>query len=568
MAGLQLIAPTVSMLCVSSSVRAPRRAAASAASTPACPPPTTITSYLPASFMAAIVGRLRPGASGNGMLGPVPHRKLALFALLSMALVPAARAAQASGPGTTLAFSPCRLEHPLGLISLEAECGRLSVPENRQAPAGRKLQLFVARLPSLSRRHSPAPLFILAGGPGLGASTFYTTASSAFTRIRRNHDIVIVDQRGTGKSHPLNCPIDEQQLWDASEADTARIMGECRKRLEGDHDLSQYTSSVAVQDLDAVRQAMGYQRIALYGSSYGTRVAQHYARRFPANTLALILDGVVPPTQVLGVTTPLDAEDSLQRIFARCRAEPACFRQFGDPAVDYRQLRDKLAAAPVAVTLPNPRSGLPTPLQFSAAAFAGALRLSSYSSDRAALLPLTLHLANREAQYTPLASQYLLASAGYDAVLAYGMHNSVVCTEDVPFFASPLVNREKLAATFLGNSQLDALQALCREWPRGPMDPDFHQPLSSRVPALLLSGSADPVTPEYFADEAARGFTQALRITLPGQGHGQLLQNCIDRIMADFLQVAAAGRTLRVDQSCASKLKAAPFFLSLNGPAP
>ena len=502
------------------------------------------------------------------MLTPVPHRKLAFFALLWMAIDPAGAAQTAGSPLSGLTFTPCRLEHPLGLTSLEAECGHLAVAENRQSPAGRKLQLFVARVPSLSRRHSPEPLFILAGGPGLGASTFYTTASAAFTRIRRNHDLVIVDQRGTGKSHPLNCPIEEQQLWDASEAETARIMVECRKRLERDHELSQYTTSVAVQDLDAVRQAMGYQRIALYGNSYGTRVAQQYARRHPQHTQALILDGVVPPTQVLGPTTPLDAEDSLQRIFARCRADAACFRQFGDPAVDYRQLRDKLALAPVAVTLPDPRSGLPTKLDFSAAAFAGALRLSSYSSERAALLPLTLHLANRKDQYTPLAAQYLLAASGYDAVLAYGMHNSVVCTEDVPFFAAQPQDRDKLAATFLGTSQIDALQTLCREWPRGPIDADFHQPLASKVPALLLSGSADPVTPEYFADQAARGFTQSLRITLPGQGHGQLLQSCIDRIMADFLQLAAAGKALRVDHSCTSKLRAAPFFLSLNGPAP
>jgi pimeloyl-ACP methyl ester carboxylesterase len=243
-------------------------------------------------------------------------------------------------------------------------------------------------------------------------------------------------------------------------------------------------------------------------------------------------------------------------------------KQFGDPALDYRQLRDKLAAASVAVTLPDPHSGLPTTLDFSLAAFAGALRLASYSSDHAALLPLTLHLANRQNQYNPLASQYLLAASGYDAVLAYGMHNSVVCTEDVPFFAAQQVDREMMATTFLGNSQIDALQSLCRDWPRGPLDADFHQPLASQVPALLLSGSADPVTPEYFSAQAARGFAHSLQVTLAGQGHGQLLQGCIDRIMADFLQRAAAGKDLNVDQACVSKLKPAPFFLSLNGPAP
>jgi pimeloyl-ACP methyl ester carboxylesterase len=502
-------------------------------------------------------------------LAPVPHRNLALFALLLIVAVPAGVAAPAPA-APPLALSPCRLEHPSGLASLDAECGHLVVPETRGSAGGRQLQLFVARIPSLSRRRAPEPLFILAGGPGLGAGTFYTGVAPAFARIRRDHDIILVDQRGTGRSQPLDCPIDEQQLWDASEAETTRIMRDCRIQLARDHDLAQYTTSVAVQDLEAVRQALGYGRIALYGSSYGTRVAQHYARRFPQHTQALLLDGVVPPTQVLGPTTPLDAENALLRIFARCRADAACARTFGDPEQDYRQLRTKLGAAAVPVTLTDPRSGLPTRLSFTSTLFSAALRLASYSDEHAALLPLTLHLANDSNEFSPLAAQYLLAAANYDAVLAYGMHNSVVCTEDVPFFASQPMDRERLAATFLGTSQLDALQALCREWPAGVMDADLHQPLVSSAPALLLSGSADPVTPASFGAAAALGFNSAVILQLADQGHGQLLKSCVDRIMADFLQAAGAGpgKVLQVDHRCIDKLKAAPFFLSQNGPAP
>jgi pimeloyl-ACP methyl ester carboxylesterase len=391
----------------------------------------------------------------------------------------------------------------------------------------------------------------------------------AFARIHRNHDIVIVDQRGTGKSHPLNCSFDEQQLLDASESQTAKVMRECRQSLAQDHDLTQYTTSVAVADLDAVRRALGYERIALYGSSYGTRVAQHYARRYPAHTQAVILDGVVPPTQVLGPSTPLDAEAALQRIFTRCRAETACTQQFGDPAQDYQQLQRKLARAAVQVTLTDPHTGLPTQLAFTSTVFAAALRLASYSDESAALLPLTLHLANDRGEFGPLAAQYLLAAASYDAVLAYGMHNSVVCTEDVPFFAAQPVDRALVAATFLGTSQLDSLQALCREWPGGVLDADLHQPLASAVPALLLSGTADPVTPATFGAAAARGFSHALHLQLADQGHGQAAHTCMDRVMANFLQAAGdANKALLVDHSCVDRIKPAPFFLSMNGPAP
>jgi pimeloyl-ACP methyl ester carboxylesterase len=502
------------------------------------------------------------------MLPAVSHRKSGLALFFLLAGIAAAAPPAATPASARLTLTPCRLAHPQGITSIEADCGRLTVAESRGTPGGRTLQLFVARVPALSRQRQPEPLFILAGGPGLGAGTFYTSVASAFARIRRDRDIVIVDQRGTGQSDPLNCPFDEQQIWNVSEAETARVMSECRKRLQRDHDLAQYTTSVAVQDLDAVRQALGYERIALYGSSYGTRVAQQYARRFPARTAAVILDGVVPPTRILGPSTPLDAEAALQSIFARCQADRACAARFGDPARDYHELRDKLARSPVHVTLADPRSGEPIDLDFSGTLLAGALRLASYSAEQAALLPLTLHLANDRNQFAPLASQYLLAASGYDDVLAYGMHNSVVCAEDVPLFDDRKMDRAQLDATFLGASQIDALRALCQDWPRGPVDADLHEPLHSRVPALLLSGGADPVTPASFGAEAALGFERAQHLMLPDQGHGQLLHSCIDRVMADFLDASMKGATAAIDLSCVSRVRPAPFFLSPNGPAP
>jgi pimeloyl-ACP methyl ester carboxylesterase len=397
--------------------------------------------------------------------GPVAQRTLIWVGLFLVAVLAAAqKAAPAATSPAAPIFTRCELDHPLGLAAVEAQCTQITVPEDPQRPAGRQLQLFVARIPALSRQAAAEPLFVLAGGPGLGASTFYSSAAPVFARIRRRHDIVIVDQRGTGRSHPLQCQFDEQQMWDADEAQTARVMRECRATLEKNHDLMQYTTSVAVRDLEAVRRALGFMRISFYGGSYGTRVAQHYARRFPANTEALILDGVVPPARILGTSTPLDAERALQQVFERCRKDSACQQRFGDPAQDYRELRERLVGSPVRVSLTDPRSGAPRTISFTASALAGALRLATYSGEQAALLPLSLHLANRQHQFGPLTSQFLLAASGYDAVLAYGMHNSVVCAEDVPFFAVPSEKRTQIAATFLGTAQIDALMAT---WPHG-----------------------------------------------------------------------------------------------------
>lgn len=473
--------------------------------------------------------------------------------------------AGAAGP----AFSACQLEHPQGILAVAADCTRISVPEDYAHPAGRKIELFVARVPALNRRRQPDPLVILAGGPGLGASVFYPGIAPNLARVRRDRDILVIDQRGTGRSNPLNCAFDEQKMWEASEAETARVMAACLATLAQKNDVAQFTTSVAVQDLETVRRALGYPQLDFYASSYGTRVAQHYARRHPGQTRALILDGVVPPPLVLGPGTPVDAQAALERLFARCREDYSCQSHFGDPRADYEALRERLAAAPVRLTLPDPKTGEPQEVEFNADAFAGALRLSGYSADRAALLPLMLKLANRDGRFGPLAAQFVMTAAGYDEVIAYGMHNSVVCSEDVPLYDQADIDRDLLSRTYLGTAQVDALRALCKDWPRGPMDPDLHAPLESDVPTLLLSGTADPVTPAAYGDEAAKGLRHALHVKVQDQGHGQIVQPCVDRVLASFLNLAANPETVgALDTRCLTDLRPPPFFLSLGGPAP
>jgi pimeloyl-ACP methyl ester carboxylesterase len=141
----------------------------------------------------------------------------------------------------------------------------------------------------------------------------------------------------------------------------------------------------------------------------------------------------------------------------------------------------------------------------------------------------------------------------------------VVCAEDVPLFARYPIDRARLAATYLGTRQLDGLEAVCRVWPRGKVDEDLRAPLLSAVPALLLSGSDDPVTPPAYATEVAREFTRRLELVLEGFGHGQLTAPCVDRIMAQFV---ARGSVDELDASCVRAARPLAFFTSLNGPPP
>jgi pimeloyl-ACP methyl ester carboxylesterase len=438
------------------------------------------------------------------------------------------------------------------------------VPEDRAQPKGRKISLKVAVVAALDRRAAADPLFILAGGPGQAATDFYATVAPAFQRVQRERDIVLVDQRGTGESNALNCPFpDDDESVELSPAQLRAHAAACLASLQADPRF--YTTSVAVQDLDAVRAALGYERINLYGVSYGTRVAQHYLRRFPDHARALILDGVVPPDAVLAVDGSINAQRTLELIFARCRADAACHAAFTDPQTQFDSLRMRLAKSPTSVSLPDPDTGVITPLDLRLTHLQIATRLLSYAPERAALLPLILDQAAAHSNYVPLAAQAVIMSKRYADVIAYGMHNAVVCTEDVPFIQPAKVDRAALTRSYLGTAQLDGLVEVCRGWPRGVLDADFRSELKSDRPVLLLSGAADPVTPPAYAERAAYGLPNSKQVVLAGQGHGQLATGCVPRLMARFLD---AGDAKGFDTSCTSGVAPQPFFTSFSGPPP
>lgn len=484
-----------------------------------------------------------------------------LGAVLALVQVGPCTAAPLSPP----TLSPCQLEQPQGLSVVPAECGTLTVAENPARPDGRQIHLAFARRAAISRRKRPDPLFILAGGPGMAATTFYAMVAPVFTRIHRDRDIVLLDQRGTGKSNPLGCPDSGATDPTLKESELTEAARRCLAALERSADVSQYTTSIAVGDLDRLREALGYQQINLYGVSYGTRVAQQYVRRYPRHTRALILDGVVPPQLTLGADMALDAERSLRLILARCAREAQCKARFGDPESAYHSLWQVLRAHSVPVDVADPVTGERTRFDFTTSHFATVLRLSIYSSEPTTLLPLLLHEADASRDFSHLASQFLLLTRSYTDVVAAGMDNTVACTEDIPFYDPRRVDRAKLGGTFLGTDQIDGLLAVCKLWPRGPIDPDFHTPLHTDVPALLLSGSADPVTPPQYAEEARRGLTHSLHIVMQDFGHGQLAAPCMDQVMARFID---RGSVEGLDVSCTRAAQPMPFFVSLNGPPP
>ena len=486
----------------------------------------------------------------------------AMFVLCLGAASTAAEALDAPAPAA-LPLHECRLEHPLKLSSVAARCGTLKVALDPAHSAGTAIELSVAVVPALNRRARAAPLFLLAGGPGQAATDLYVSFAGAFARVNRNHDIVLLDQRGTGRSAPLFCsyPEDWQEIGDAMAALRQATLA-CLAKF-GDR-VRYYTSSVAVRDLEQVRRAFGYGKIDLYAASYGTRVAELYMRRYPKSVHAVILDGVTYPEQAIGADTPLDGEEALNLIVARCRQAPDCAAAYPDLSGELGALRRRFGPEKSALTLSDPSSGLPLEMEFSRNMLGASLRLLSYSAAEAALLPTLIHQAAL-GRLAPLAAQTVMMTRQISDQLASGMQNSVICSEDEPYFSAASIDRQKLAQTYQGTDQLDGFAEICKLWPRGPVDADLHAKLLSDVPTLLLSGAADPVSPPGDAERLAAGLSRHRHLVLSGEGHGQFATGCVPKLMAEFLDAADPQA---LDAACLEQHQPAPFFVGLTGPAP
>src|SRR4249919_2989526 len=399
----------------------------------------------------------------------------------------------------SLAFTPCTLAPQFGATSVEAQCTSLSVAENPAVPQGRKLALHIAWVPADdSGTTEPDPVFMLAGGPGQAATESYPQVAPAFADVLKRRGVILVDQRGTGQSNPLACP-DEKDKDDAGDTATAPPTGvdaarafaqKCRDALSPRADLRFYTTTDAVRDLEAVRTAIGAATINLVGISYGTRVAQQYAMRHPHSTRTLVLDSVAPNTLIVGNEFAHNLEQALDLQFGECGKVPACARALGNPRSRLDALMTTLRTSPPLVRYRDPSTGALHEARLRPEDVAGLMRMYAYAPLASSLLPLQLKEAS-EGRYDGLMALTKMLGSTLAGQMALGMQLSVICSED----AYGLKANADDAATLMGNQFADDFAAQCASWPRGAMPADFHAPLRSNVPALLVSGEFDPVTP-------------------------------------------------------------------------
>lgn len=483
--------------------------------------------------------------------------------ILRALLLTAAAALAAPAHGRTLGevtFAPCALTGADGTRS-DAECARFAVPEDHARPQGRAIMLRLALVPSRAGRPEPDPVVLLAGGPGQSALEAYPVSQAALRPLRARRHVLLVEQRGTGESNPLKCPLpdwkDTAAATPAAAADQARA---CLAGYRGRADTRFYTTSDYLLDLEQVRAALGIARFNLVGGSYGTRVALEYLRRHPQAVRSAFLDSVVPPELALGQDHARNLDEALAATAQRCSADAACRARHGDLQATLRALRRRAEAASPPVTIRHPRTHALLRVPFNAAALAGVVRLFSYAPQATALLPLLLAEAAAGRPEPLLAQAELLYSTVPDQ-LAHGLELSVICAED----ADLLRARPADADTLLGNGFVEFVHAQCAAWPHGARPADFKQPVVSDRPVLLLSGERDPVTPPRYARQVARTLSDSRHLVVRGQGHTPMNEGCMPRLLREFVEQL---RPRALDASCLDALGDVPFFLDYQGPPP
>lgn len=461
-------------------------------------------------------------------------------------------AAQAAG------LAPCRVDG----LPHEVQCGTLERALDPARADGPRFTLHYVIVPALARRKLPDPVFLLAGGPGQSAISLAAQVMPLFARLNNRRDIVFVDQRGTGRSAPLDCE-EPRELALAEAADPAKQLlrlAQCRDKLlrlphvKRPADLGFFTTTLAMQDLDAVREAIGAERINLVGASYGTRAALEYQRQFPQALRRSVLDGVAPPDMVLPVSAGTDAQAALDALFAACSGEPACTRQW--PAL--RQQWDTLLASlPRFVTVADPLSGRPESFTLTRDLLLGAVRAPLYVPTLAAGLPAAIQAA-AEGRFEPLAALAGVLSRRSGPRLYTGMHFAVICSEDVPRIAAT----PSTPARDFGAGLAPLYQQACADWPRGTVPEAFYRVGPAVTPVLLLSGGIDPATPPRHAERMADALgVKARHVVAPNAGHGLLGSGCVPDLLYRFIDARDDADALALDAACATAIPRPPAFV-------
>lgn len=467
---------------------------------------------------------------------------------------------------TLATFGACARDATTSQATLVAEsrCTTFTVPENFADPEGRQIDLKVMVVPALADLPLSDPLFLMAGGPGQAATDLVQVAQ-VFSRVRTERDIVLVDQRGTGELSPFDCQLDEAEAEALAEQDPdfdemlaiqLEVLNTCLADMDADPRF--YTTDIAMQDLDAIRQWLGYPQINLWGASYGSRSSLAYLQAYPDATRAVIIDAIAPTSLTLPLYSDRDASAALETLLADCAAQPDCDAAFPDLAAHFDELLATLATPqPVEVMDDRDFSTLETTI--SDYEFLNFIRQVLYSREAQRVIPLIIEQA-WQGNYRPVMA---LAGQYAEADINQGMFLSVICSEDYSRL-TPQQLAEEGGYDYRVRSALftEFILEACEIWPKRDVPADYFEPVSVDRPVLIFSGEADPITPPVWGEQVAATLPDAMHMVLAGFGHGTLFTGCTAGIMTDFIE---RGSFEGLDVDCVEQFRRRPFFVTPGG---
>ena len=429
---------------------------------------------------------------------------------------------------------------------MAAKCGTLEVAENPAHPGGRTIELYVAVMPATELASPSEPVFFIAGGPGGSTVADWAEAPNIFVGLNAQHDIVLVDQRGTGRSHLLVLPPPNPGEEPAAYAN--RALGSI------DGDPRYYTTAAAMDDLDAVRQALGYTKIDLYGSSYGATAVQYYLRQHGDRVKAAVLDGgTLVDVPVFERIAP-NSQVALDHVLDRCLADPGCAATYPNVRSELTDVMARLSRKPVATDVMDPSGQT---IVVTSEVLASTIHQLLVGSD-SGTVPWLIHTAwsGNLTEVAVALSKYL----GGDQVLL--MTLEILCSE-----AWARNDPEQVKALGRGSYLLSNQVAFAKSYagacayaPPGFVLPNDDQSVQTTVPVLLLNGSDDPQDPPGNVAEARHQMPNSMLVVAPGQGHTVGNIGCLPTVVVDYFN---HGRTNPATaNACVAEMRPPSFRLS------
>jgi pimeloyl-ACP methyl ester carboxylesterase len=347
---------------------------------------------------------------------------------------------------------------------------------------------------------------------------------------------VFIDQRGTSGPDILNCASLGRFNFLGVLFPPDHITS-CRAGVENRARLGAYTNSTSAEDLESIRKALGIEAWSIYAVSFGTRLAQTYAKRYPVRVRSVILDGVVPFDVGLTADLAESMEKSLTWITARCDRDPECRSRYPESRAALQRIAGRLEKTPASVSVTD-SLGQTLAGRFGSWELAYAVRGMLYG-PLAASIPAMAHAADRTGDFSAFARIYWQRTRWVGDSTSVPLHLGVYCSEDVPFIDASAARR-RARGTLIASRYFDEYRNACNAWPMPRASADMRQPWTSSIPALLISGERDPVTPPAYGEQVARTLGRHRHIVVPGGGHAEQSQ-CKTSVLARFLNDGLSG---------------------------